>query len=198
MTHPSLDLSGKFVIATPAMTDPRFDQSVVLICAHNTDGAMGVIVNKPVTELDFGGLLSQLGIEHSPHAPQIAVHFGGPVESGRGFVLHSLSQTETDTAEIEDEDETTMRIAPDLGLTKTRNILEDIAQGQGPERAILALGYAGWSAGQLEHEIKENGWLIAEADPSLIFDTENGRKWQTALRGIGVDPLMLSATGGHA
>lgn len=200
MSHTPLDLRGKFIIASPGMGDPRFEHSVVLICAHNSEGAMGVIINKPIAELGFAALLSQLGIEHDSNHPKIAVHFGGPVETGRGFVLHSLPPPDaTPTPEDGTQDgETTIRIAPDLGLTTTRNILEDIAQGKGPDQAMLALGYSGWGAGQLEDEIKENGWLIADADHSLIFASDNNSKWQTALRALGIDPLLLSTTAGHA
>ena len=187
------NLTGKVLIAMPGMADPRFAHSVVLICAHGDDGAMGIVLNKPLPGIGFADLLGQLGIDAEGRAPAVPVHFGGPVEPGRGFVLHHLPEG------AEGEDEGVLRIPGlRLGMTTTRNILEDIARGRGPDRAVLSLGYAGWDAGQLEAEVLANGWLIADAGDDLIFGTDNAHKWQAALKSLGVDPLALSTAAGHA
>lgn len=186
------DLTGKILIAMPGMADPRFAQAVVLVCAHGAEGALGIVLNKPLPGIAFSELLDQLGIEADPATPAVPVHFGGPVEPGRGFVLHRIAGQDAD-------DEGVLRIGPGgLAMTTTRNILEDIARGRGPDRAVLSLGYAGWDAGQLEGEMLANGWLTAEAGDDLVFGDDNARKWQAALQSLGVDPLMLSATAGHA
>ena len=184
------DLTAKVLIAMPGMGDPRFAQAVVFICAHSDDGAMGLIVNKPATELSFTDLLEQLEITPGDGAGDIRVHFGGPVEHGRGFVLHS--------GEYRAGSDSTLGINDDFALTATLDILEDLAQGSGPARSLMALGYAGWAAGQLESEIAGNGWLTAEARPGIVFGDDNATKWRRALETIGVDPVMLSATGGRA
>ena len=193
---PSRDnLTGKVLIAMPGMSDPRFSHAVVLICAHGDEGAMGIVLNKPLPGIDFAELLDQLGIpSEGRREPPVPVHFGGPVEPGRGFVLHPLPDEIPD-----DEGSGRVRIGGlQLGVTTTRNILEDIAQGRGPDRAVLSLGYAGWGAGQLESEMLANGWLTAEAGDELIFGADNARKWQDALKSLGVDPLALSASAGRA
>lgn len=188
------NLTGKVLIAMPGMTDPRFAHSVVLICAHGDEGAMGIVLNKPLPGIGFADLLGQLGIDPGGRAPAVPVHFGGPVEPGRGFVLHPLPEGQGAS-----EDEGVLRIPGlRLGMTTTRNILEDIARGQGPDRAVLSLGYAGWDAGQLESEVLANGWLVAEAGDELVFGTDNARKWHQALKSLGVDPLALSTAAGHA
>jgi len=184
-----MDLSGKLLIAMPGMGDPRFEKSVVFLCAHSPEGAMGLIVNKPTTDLSFDELLKQLGIEREPGARDIRVHFGGPVEHGRGFVLHSADYMSADT---------TLRIDDRIGLTATVDILESIAHGQGPRESLLALGYAGWGPGQLEGEIVQNGWLTSEADPEIVFAADDGSKWGRALKALGIDPLTLSSSAGHA
>ena len=184
-----MDLSGKLLIAMPGMGDPRFEKSVVFLCAHSPEGAMGLIVNKPTTDLSFDELLKQLGIEREPGARDIRVHFGGPVEHGRGFVLHSSDYMSADT---------TLRIDDRIGLTATVDVLERIARGEGPQDTLLALGYAGWGPGQLEGEIVENGWLTCEADPEIVFAADDGSKWGLALKTLGIDPLTLSAASGRA
>ena len=183
------DLSGRLLISMPGMGDPRFTQSVVLICAHSDEGAMGLIVNRPAHEIDVNDLLKQLEIDVAPGAAPIRVHFGGPVECGRGFVLHSTDYDGTSS---------TLEIDARFGMTATLDILQDIAQGQGPGAAILALGYAGWGPGQLEHEIKENGWLICDASSEIVFGDADDGKWIAALKTLGVDALMLSSEGGRA
>lgn len=185
-----MQLVGNILIAMPGLQDPRFARSIVLICAHSDEGTMGLIVNKPVKELDFPALLDQLGIAHGDRGREIRVHFGGPVERGRGFVLHSADWV---------NGEATMRIPGGFGLTGTLDILEELGRGGGPERALLALGYAGWGEGQLEDEIRRNDWLISETpDAPLVFDTPDPHKWDRALRDMGVDPLLLSSTAGRA
>jgi len=183
------DLCGKFLIAMPAMSDPRFAGSVIYICAHADDGAMGLIVNKPTPELRFAKLLEQLEIPKSGDVRDIRVHFGGPVENARGFVLHSDDyRSETGTMDVDDG----------IAMTATLDVLEDLAAGNGPASSMLALGYAGWGPGQLETEILQNGWLTADADRDIIFGRANEHKWTAALKGMGVDPMLLSATAGHA
>ena len=184
-----MDLSGKLLIAMPGMGDPRFERSVIFLCAHSEDGAMGLIVNKPAPEVRFSSLLEQLKITPSNPAQDIRVHFGGPVEHGRGFVLHSGDYASTGS---------TLRVDDRFGMTATLDILEDIARGTGPASSMLALGYSGWGPGQLEDEIRQNGWLTADASPELVFSSEDGKKWERALKALGIDPLLLSAAAGRA
>lgn len=191
MTTDHTDLTGKILIAMPGMNDPRFERSVVLICAHSDEGAMGLVLNRPLPEIDFGDLLEQLGIDTDAGSRQIEVRFGGPVEPGRGFVLHRV-------AEHGEDPEGMLRIGPHLAMTTTRDILEDLAHGRGPGDAVLALGYAGWGPGQLEDEMLANGWLTGEGEDELIFGPDNQGKWSAALKAQGIDPSLLSATAGHA
>ncbi|MFG6515965.1 YqgE/AlgH family protein [Sulfitobacter sp. 1A13496] len=184
-----MELTGKLLVAMPGMGDPRFAHSVIYLSAHSEQGAMGLIVNKPAPELRLSDVLDQLVEDTPPQAKSLAVHFGGPVETGRGFVLHSDEYRSA----IE-----TLRVGDGIALTTTRDILEDIATGKGPERAQLMLGYAGWGAGQLEGEIAQNGWLTCEASPEVIFDLPDPEKWGAALKTLGIDPLGLSASAGHA
>ncbi|MEL6644514.1 MAG: YqgE/AlgH family protein [Pseudomonadota bacterium] len=183
------DLTGQFLIAMPGMSDPRFDRSVVFLCEHSDKGAMGLIVNKPTPELPIVDLLKQLGIEADEAATDMLIHFGGPVEHGRGFVLHSREYRANDS---------TLDITDGVGMTATLDILRDIADGVGPERAILALGYAGWGPGQLEEEYQANGWLSCEASTDIVFHPDDDAKWTAALRSMGIDALTLSADAGHA
>lgn len=184
-----MDLTGQLLIAMPGMGDPRFDHSVVLICAHSDEGAMGLIVNKPTEEIVLRDMLEQLSIDTCPATPEIGVHFGGPVETGRGFVLHSLDYVSSLN---------TLRVDAEFGLTATLDVLEELAQGKGPQKVLLALGYAGWGPGQLEGEIAQNGWLTCPADGDLIFGADDAAKWEAALQSIGVDSLLLSADAGRA
>ncbi len=189
-TNPTdLDLSGKLLIAMPGMGDPRFDRSVIFLCAHSDDGAMGLIVNQPAAELQFADLLEQLDIapEDVEAAPQI--HVGGPVEHGRGFVLHSADYN---------LEGATLQVDATFGMTATLEILEDMARGTGPKRALLTLGYSGWAPGQLEGELAQNGWLTCDASAEIVFAPSNDRKWEMALASLGIDPLVLSVSAGRA
>jgi putative transcriptional regulator len=189
-------LDGQMLIAMPSMGDERFTRSVIYVCAHSSEGAMGIVVNHPAPNIKFPDLLVQLEvipaverIELPVRAEDVKVLKGGPVETGRGFVLHSADFF------IENS---TLPIDEGICLTATLDILKAIARGNGPASAILALGYAGWAPGQLEHEIQENGWLHCAADPELIFGTDTDLKYDMALRKIGIDPGMLSSESGHA
>ena len=184
-----MDLGGKLLIAMPGMGDPRFEKSVILICAHSAEGAMGLIVNRRMPDLSFGSLLDQLSIPRVPGARDIRVHFGGPVERGRGFVLHSRDYR---------AGRATMLVPGGFGMTATQDVLTALARGQGPEAALLALGYSGWGPGQLEAEIGGNGWLTADAPADLVFSADDGGKWRDALRRMGVDPVTLSSVAGRA
>ncbi|WP_373286805.1 YqgE/AlgH family protein [Actibacterium pelagium] len=187
--YPYMDLTGKLLIAMPGMGDPRFDQSVVFMCAHSDDGAMGLIVNKPADQVSFKDLLEQLGIPRQSEDDGIHVYFGGPVDHARGFVLHSGDY---------DVPPATLHVDDSFGMTATLAILEDLAYGQGPKKSLLALGYAGWGPGQLEDEIQANGWLTCDASPDLVFGEEDGDKWAQALASMGVDARLLSADAGRA
>lgn len=183
------DLCGKLLIAMPGMGDPRFEHSVVFLCAHNEDGAMGLIVNKEVPEVSMRDLFQQLDIDSTDGAAAGALHFGGPVENERGFVLHSCDYQGGGG---------TMKVDDTFGMTATKDVLEAIAAGTGPKSALTALGYAGWAAGQLEGELQQNAWLTVDADEAIVFAPDNAAKWKQALAKLGIDPLMLSATGGSA
>jgi putative transcriptional regulator len=162
---------------------------VIFLCAHSAEGAMGLIVNKPAPELSFADLLAQLKIAATIDLEGTRVHFGGPVEHGRGFVLHTSDYT---------VEESSLHVGPEFSMTATIDILQDMARGEGPRRALLALGYAGWGPGQLEAEIQANGWLTAPADTDLVFDARDADKWGAALRSLSIDPTQLTAEGGRA
>jgi putative transcriptional regulator len=188
-------LDGQLLVAMPVMTDKRFARSVIYMCAHSAEGAMGLIINQRASHISFGELLQQLSIlpegDSEPESGLIDldVHVGGPVETGRGFVLHSSDYYAADS---------TLPIDDGISLTATIDILKAIAGGKGPDRAILALGYAGWRAGQLESEIAANGWLHCPADADLLFDRDLELKYDRALSKIGVDPSHLVSDAGHA
>jgi putative transcriptional regulator len=182
-------LAGKCLIAMPGMGDPRFARSVIYLCAHSAEGAMGLIVNKPAPDMRLGELLDHLGIPRGAGVPDIRVHIGGPVEHARGFVLHSSDYASP---------QGTMKVDDGISMTATLDVLERIAAGTGPQQSMLALGYAGWGPGQLESEIAQNGWLTADVRPDLVFGRANEFKWTAALKSIGVDPLSLSSQAGRA
>lgn len=183
-------LNGRLLIAMPTMADPRFEKSVILICHHTPETAMGLVLNKAVGGMTFEDLLRQLEID-APEgmARDLTVHSGGPVQTSRGFVLHSPDYS---------LDEATLAVTPDVALTATMDVLKALGAGGGPSRAFFALGYAGWGAGQLESELVENAWLIGEADEEIIFGGALESKWARALARLGVDPAMVSDESGHA
>jgi putative transcriptional regulator len=189
-------LTGMFLVAMPGMMDQRFDRAVIYLCAHSDDGAMGIIVNKPAEDIVFPELLQQLEI--IPEKPSISlpsqagnmkVLRGGPVETSRGFVLHSVPVEPI---------EGSVTAGDEIRLSATIDILKAIARGQGPDEAIFALGYAGWASGQLESEIQDNGWMICPLDRKVLFDQEFDTKYLRALGSLGIDPAMLSPLAGHA
>ena len=182
-------LEGKLLIAMPGMPDPRFEKSVIFMCAHSAKGAMGLIINKPIDGLSFRDLMVKLEIGVSAERADAPILFGGPMQMGRGFVLHS--------AEYSGED-TTLAITPEISLTATVDILRAISAGRGPAKAVLALGYAGWGEGQIEDEILANGWIHCDADAHLLFETDYDARWQTAIAKLGADISGLSAEAGRA
>jgi len=181
-------LDGDLLIAMPQMRDPRFFQSVVYMVAHSDDGAMGLVLNKLIDNITFPYLLQQLGIEVAHSQQILGIRCGGPVETGRGFVIHSSDYHQ----------EGTLFVNSEICLTATVEILRDIAAGQGPDRCMLALGYTGWGPGQLETEIQSNGWLHAIAKKELVFGEDSSSMWEQALAGLGINPFMLSDVAGHA
>ncbi len=189
-------LDGQLLIAMPGIGDARFEHSVIYLCAHSESGAMGIIVNKALPDMSFPDLLGRLAIVESKERAlmpgpirEMPVQYGGPVEPGRGFVLHSPDYHST---------EATLPIDEQIALTATLDILRAIAGGEGPSRSLLALGYSGWGPGQLEDEIQRNGWLNCAADEELVFGREFAGKYNAALQKIGVDPTKLSSLVGHA
>ena len=193
-THDDSYLDGQLLVAMPIMTDKRFARSVIYLCAHSAEGAMGLIINQRAPHISFSELLEQLSIgggngEDKPDLADIDVHVGGPVETGRGFVLHSSDYYVADS---------TLPIDDGVSLTATIDILKAIAGGKGPGKAILALGYAGWRPGQLESEIQANGWLHCPADLDLLFDRDLDQKYERAMSKIGIDPSHLVSEAGHA
>ena len=185
-----LDLSFKTLISTPGMGDPRFEQSVVYLCAHGVDGAFGLVMNKPARNVTMAHVLEQIDIDPATVATPHPVLTGGPVEPQRGFVLYRGSAGDDDDAqELEDG----------LVLSASTGILHQIARGRGPREWVLVLGYAGWGPGQLEQELAQNAWLIADTRPDLLFAPDKGtRSWTNALKAMGIDPAMLSGTAGRA
>ncbi|WP_223814170.1 YqgE/AlgH family protein [Roseicitreum antarcticum] len=187
-----LNLTGVLLIAMPGVVGDMFAQTVVFLCAHGPNGAMGLIVNKPVPQIGLAEMLRQLKVT-TTGAPEgelsQPIYFGGPVEPERGFVLHSPDYC---------GGEATLRVNDAFAMSSTMEILSDIGRGQGPAQAVMTLGYAGWAPGQLEAEISQNAWLTTDATPALVFTGPDSDKWTAALAELGVDPLSLSATAGHA
>lgn len=189
-------LDGQLLIAMPGMSDPRFERSVIYMCAHSEQGAMGLIINKAAPMMSFGELFAHLDmrdedgpIELPRELMNMPVLFGGPVEQGRGFVLHTNDYFTADSS---------LPVAENIALTATVEILRAMASGKGPERAVLAFGYAGWAPGQLENEIQHNGWLTCQADEELIFNLDFDARYAAALKKLKIDPAMLSSNAGHA
>jgi putative transcriptional regulator len=183
-------LTGQLLVSMPQMLDPFFERSVVYLCAHSPEeGAMGLVINKTIESLTIDDLYTQLKIEPLTGTDRVQpVHFGGPVATGQGFVLHSADY----------RDEGTLGIGADFAMTATIDILRATGKGVGPRQSLVALGYAGWGPGQLDAEIQANGWLLVAADTGLVFDTEDDSKWQRALAKLGVSPEMLSGDSGRA
>jgi putative transcriptional regulator len=181
-------LTGQVLIAMPAMTDERFAQSVIYVCAHTDEGAMGIVVNRPLASPSFADLLRQLSVDPAPPARSIRLGQGGPVDNARGFVLHTADWT----------GDGSLRVDETMALTASLDILKAIAGGGGPRQGLLALGYAGWGPGQLDQEIQQNAWLSAPADMDVLFDDDDATKWRRALAKLRVDPLALSSTSGRA
>jgi putative transcriptional regulator len=181
-------LTGQLLIAMPAMNTPHFAQTVIYMCAHTPEGAMGIVVNRPITRPSFDDLLEQLEVLPAPPRRRVELFRGGPVDSARGFVLHTSDWTGEGSLQVND----------DMALTASLDVLKAIADGGGPARGLLALGYAGWGPGQLDREFQENAWLSAPATLDLLFDHDNETKWRRAMAILKVDPLLLSGTAGHA
>jgi putative transcriptional regulator len=184
----NLYLTGQLLVAMPQMRDPRFARSVIYMCAHSADGAMGLVVNRRVGSITFDDLLQQLNIGPNKRSDEIRIHFGGPVEQGRGFVLHSSDYLQSGSLRVDDQ----------VALTATLDILKEMAAGGGPRKSLLALGYAGWGPGQLDAEIQANGWLSVSSDEALVFDADLDHKWERAIGKIGIDFSQLSGEAGHA
>jgi putative transcriptional regulator len=181
-------LTNQFLIAMPTLEDPNFFHSVTYICEHNEEGALGLVINRPL-DMQLGEILEHIQVQEStPEARQIPVHLGGPVQQDRGFVLHSpLGQWEA-----------TLKVTDRIGITSSIDILKAIATNEGPENSLVALGYAGWGSGQLEQELADNAWLSCPADPDILFNTPDGARWKAAAGSLGIDLDLLSGEAGHA
>ena len=188
VASPSGYLTGQLLIAMPSMTDPRFSQSVIYVCAHTAEGAMGLVLNRPIVKPTFDDLLKQLQVAPVPAVRQIKLCAGGPVENARGFVLHTNDWT----------GEGSLKVDESMALTASLDVLKVIAEGGGPRECVLALGYAGWGPGQLDQEFQQNAWLSVQPDESLMFDDGHDTKWRRALAKLHIDPLLLSDIAGHA
>jgi putative transcriptional regulator len=182
-------LEGKLLIALPGMADPRFEKSVIFMCAHSMEGAMGIMINRAVEGLRFRELMDKLQLDTAPGARDMPVLYGGPVETGRGFVLHSGDYESADS---------TLPVSEDVSLTATVEILRAMGEGKGPRQALFALGYAGWGPGQIEDEIRANGWIHCDTDAGLLFDADLNAKWSNALKKLGIEASGLSAHTGQA
>jgi putative transcriptional regulator len=181
-------LTGHLLIAMPMMEDPRFAHSVIYLCAHTPEGAMGLVLNRPLQKPKFDDLLRQLEVAPVPPARRIRLCQGGPMDNARGFVLHTTDWT----------GEGSLRVNDAVALTASLDVLKAIAEGNGPREGILALGYAGWGPGQLDAEIQQNAWLSVPADETIVFDGDHDTKWRRALAKLHIDPLLLSGAAGHA
>lgn len=184
-------LTGRLLLAMPGIGDPRFQRAVIMVCAHDKEGAMGLVINHILPGLDLSQLLKHMGIdahEEKTPAPVLPIMSGGPVETARGFILHSSGFAQPDTIKINDR----------ISVTGTIDALKAIAEGKGPNPMLFVLGYAGWGQGQLDEELRQNAWLVSEADPELVFSESPEAMWERAVRALGIDPAMLSGTAGRA
>ncbi len=179
-------LSGKFIIASPAMTDPRFYKAVIYMVSHKNEGAMGIIINQPIIETKINTIIENEDLKNNVNMDNIPITFGGPVDTKKGFILH--------TSEFKDK--TTLKVDKNIFLTSNINILKSIVKGEGPKKSLFALGYAGWYAGQLEKELSNNGWLIAPGNSNLIFECDIKNKWNEAMKSIGINPNFLNSKSG--
>jgi putative transcriptional regulator len=187
-SRPETSLAGQILIAMPGLPDPEFAHSVVYLCAHSNEGAMGIIINRPLREPSFADLLGQLAVGPTPPARAIGLCKGGPVDNSRGFVLHTADWTGDGSLRVDDE----------VALTASLDVLKAIADGGGPKQGILALGYANWGPGQLDSEMKQNSWLTASADTKLLFDADHPSKWERAMAKLNISPGRLSSASGRA
>ena len=188
MPMQSVNLTNHFLMAMPAMTDPHFARTLTFICEHNEQGALGVVVNRPI-DMTLDSLLKQIEIERPSSACQtVPVHYGGPVQIDRGFVLHQPAGTW----------QSTLKVGDGIGLTTSKDVLEAVARGEGPAQILVTLGYAGWAPGQLEHELAQNAWLTVAADAHVLFDTPAPQRYDAGLKLLGIDLAMLSGAAGHA
>ena len=183
-----MNLTGQIIVSMPSLEDERFFKTVIYMCAHSSEGSMGIIINKKIDYDLYPDLLEQLGIDKPLNNKKLFIHFGGPVENGRGFVLHSDDMIRKET----------LNIKKGVSLTSTTEFFEDLSIGKGPENSILALGYAGWGPGQLEEEILQNSWINLNVENSFLFDSEVSKKWTQAYKIIGVNPINLSNKSGRA
>ena len=192
MASDGINLTNQFLIAMPGMADDQFSGSVVYLCEHNDQGALGLVINKP-TDITLGNLFDKVDLSLTePGLASQPVFYGGPVQTERGFVLHERAAAGGPAYH------STLNVPGGLAMTTSKDVLEALAGGQGPRRVLVTLGYSGWSAGQLEEEIGRNGWLTVDAEPDVIFDTPVAERYQRALGLLGVDPRMLSLDAGHA
>ena len=183
-----MNLTGQIIVSMPSLEDERFYKTVIYMCAHSSEGSMGIIINKKIDYDLYPDLLEQLGIDKPLDKKKLFISYGGPIESGRGFVLHSDDMIRKETLNID----------KGVALTSTAEFFDDLSIGKGPKNSILALGYAGWSPGQLEAEILQNSWMSLPVDTSFLFDDEVSRKWTQAYKIMGVDPNNLSFQSGRA
>jgi putative transcriptional regulator len=181
-------LTNHLLIAMPSLEDERFHESVIYVCGHDTQGAMGLIINKPITAMNFGDLVTQLNFSEPVHKKETPIYYGGPVEMGRGFVLHSADY----------QSKLTVNLCDAFAITASLEILQEVAKGRGPQEKVLALGYAGWSQGQLEKEIMANSWLTLKASPDLVFHSPSATLWDQALSCLGINRHNMALHAGHA
>ena len=183
-----MNLTGQIIVSMPSLEDERFYKTVIYICAHSSEGSMGIIINKKIDYDLYPDLLQQLGIDKPLNNKKLFIRYGGPVESGRGFILHSDDMVRKETLSID----------KGVALTSTAEFFDDLSRGKGPKNSILALGYAGWQPGQLEYEIKQNSWVTLPVDSNFVFDDQVSNKWNEAYEMIGFDPTSLSHFSGNA